>query len=562
MADIITDKINAETSTTANSDQFYEGTLKEPQAGEIIKGKVLCIAKDVVIIDIGYKSEGHIPLKEFMDTKGNLEVQIGDEIEALLENSDDEKGCLILSKEKAKQIKTWNEIEAAYQSGKPIEGKIVQKIKAGFSVDLNGVIAFLPGSQVDIWPVNNPDQLINNTFSFKVLQYDRRKPNIVISRRALLEEEREKSKQDTLGMLEDGKIIEGIIKNITNYGVFVDLGGIDGLLHITDISWGKTKHPSQIFKVGDRITTKILKFNKEEKKISLGLKQLKPDPWDTAAERYQVGTRVTGKVVSIVDYGAFVELEEGLEGLVHLSELCRAKIKHPSQKLKPGDTIEIKVLEIDSATKKLSLSLKQLKPSPWDELALKYPKGARIKGVVKNIADYGIFVGIEEGIDGLVHISDMSWKKIKHPAELFQKGQEIEAEVISIDKEKERLSLSTKKLQEDPWHDVEKKYHAGMSINGRITNIANFGAFVELGDGVEGLIHVSELTRGKKKGVNINIGDVVEAEVLNVDPEEKKIGLGLKGLINPVRDLSLNGINKGKESEKQSIKTAEEETTA
>ena len=551
MADVISDKINAETSTNANSDQFYEGTLKEPQVGEIIKGKVLCIAKDVVIIDIGYKSEGHIPLKEFMDTKGNLEVQIGDEIEALLENTDDEKGCLVLSKEKAKQIKTWNEIEAAYQSGKPIEGKIVQKIKAGFSVDLNGITAFLPGSQVDIWPVNNPDQLINNTFSFKVLQYDRRKPNIVISRRALLEEEREKSKQDTLGMLEDGKIIEGIIKNITNYGVFVDLGGIDGLLHITDISWGKTKHLSQIFKVGDRITTKILKFNKEEKKISLGLKQLKPDPWDTAAEKYQVGTRVTGKVVSIVDYGAFVELEEGLEGLVHLSELCWTKIKHPSQKLKPEDTIEVKVLEIDFATKKLSLSLKQLKPSPWDELALKYPKGARIKGVVKNIADYGIFVGIEEGIDGLVHISDMSWKKIKHPAELFQKGQEIEVEVISIDKEKERLSLSTKKLQEDPWHDVEKKYHAGMSINGRITNIANFGAFVELEDGVEGLIHISELIRGKKKGVNINIGDMVEVEVLNVDPEEKKIGLGLKGLIN-----------KGKEPEKQSIKTVEEETTA
>ena len=551
MADIISDKINAETSTNADSDQFYEETLKEPQAGEIIKGKVLCITKDVVIIDIGYKSEGHIPLKEFMDAKGNLEVQIGDEIEALLENTDDEKGCLVLSKEKAKQIKTWNEIEAAYQSGKPIEGKIVQKIKAGFSVDLNGITAFLPGSQVDIWPVNNPDQLINNTFSFKVLQYDRRKPNIVISRRALLEEEREKSKQDTLGMLEDGKIIEGIIKNITNYGVFVDLGGIDGLLHITDISWGKTKHPSQIFKVGDRITTKILKFNKEEKKISLGLKQLKPDPWDTAVEKYQVGARVTGKVVSIVDYGAFVELEEGLEGLVHLSELCWTKIKHPSQKLKLEDMIEVKVLEIDFATKKLSLSLKQLKPSPWDELALKYPKGARIKGVVKNIADYGIFVGIEEGIDGLVHISDMSWKKIKHPAELFQKGQEIEVEVISIDKEKERLSLSTKKLQEDPWHDVEKKYHAGMSINGRITNIANFGAFVELEDGVEGLIHISELIRGKKKGVNINIGDMVEVEVLNVDPEEKKIGLGLKGLIN-----------KGKEPEKQSIKVVEEETTA
>ncbi|MBI5328194.1 MAG: 30S ribosomal protein S1 [Deltaproteobacteria bacterium] len=551
MTDNLSSKIDTEISTGINSEQLYGGTIKEPHAGELIKGKAVCITKDVVIIDIGYKSEGHVPIKEFLNEKGNPEVKVGDEIEALIENTDDEKGYLLLSKEKAGQMRLWNEIEDAYKTGKAVEGKIVQKIKAGFSVDLNGIIAFLPGSQLDIWPVNNPDQFINNTFMFKVLQYDRRKPNIVVSRKAVLEEERERHKQDTAQTLEDGKVVDGIVKNITNYGVFVDLGGIDGLLHITDISWGKTKHPSQIFKVGDKISAKVIKFNKEEKKVALGLKQMKPNPWDTASEKYKVGMKVAGKVVSMVDYGAFVEIEQGLEGLIHLSELSWVKIKHPSQKLKIGDEIEVNVLEIDSGNKKLSLSLKQLKPSPWDEIALKYPKGIKIKGIVKNIADYGIFIGIEEGVDGLAHISEISWKKIKHPSELFQKGQEVEAEVISIDKDKERLSLSIKRLQKDPWQEVEERYHAGMSINGRITNIANFGAFVELEDGLEGLIHISELTRGSKKGVNITVGDTVETEVLNVDPEEKKIGLGFKALIS-----------RGKKSEEQDVKAAGEETTA
>lgn len=549
----MTDKTNAEISTGANAgSQFYEGDIKEPQAGEIIKGKVLCVAKDVVIIDIGYKAEGHIPLKEFLDAKGNIEVRIGDEIEALLESSDDEKGYLTLSREKARQIKAWNEIEAAYKSGKPIEGRVVQKIKAGFSVDLKGVTAFLPGSQADIWPVNNSDQFINKICQFKVLQYDRQKPNIVVSRAALLEEEREKIKQDTMQALEEGIVVEGVIKNITNYGVFVDLGGVDGLLHITDISWGKTKHPSDVFKVGDKISAKILKFNKEEKKISLGLKQMKPNPWDTAGERYQVGAKVIGNIVNIVDYGAFVEIEQGIEGLIHLSELSWTKLKHPSQKVRVGEALEVKILEIDCANKKLSLSLKQLEPTPWDEIALKYPQGARIKGVVKSIADYGVFVSIEEGIDGLVHISDMSRKKIKHPSELFQKGQEIEAEVISIDKDKERLSLSTKKLQKDPWHGIDERYHAGMSVNGRIANIANFGAFVALEDGIDGLIHVSELNRSKRKGINIKVGDEVEAEILNVDPEEKKIGLSLKRLVKA----------ESKKTASQGVKTLGEEIIA
>lgn len=531
MSDIISDKIGAEISSSGNDETFYEKALKEPRVGEIIKGKVVCIAKDVIIVDIGYKAEGHIPLKEFLDAHGSPQVKVGDEIEALLESAEDENGYVVLSKEKARQIRTWDEIEDAYKTGKAIDGKIIQKVKAGFNVDLSGVTAFLPGSQVDLRPVNNPDQLINNSFMFKVLQYDRQKPNIVVSRRAILEEERERNKKDILQTLEEGKIVDGVVKNITSYGVFVDLGGIDGLLHITDMSWGKVKHPSQAFKVGDKISAKILKFNKEENKISLGLKQIKPNPWDTAEEKYQAGTKVMGKVSSITDYGVFVEVEEGLEGLVHLSELGWAKLKHPSQRFKVGDAIEVKVLEIDCVNKKLSLSRKQAEPSPWDEMALKYPKGTKVKGVVKNIADYGIFVGIEEGVDGLVHISDMSWKKIKHPTELFQKGQEIEAEVLNIDKDKERLSLSIKAIQQDPWQGVEEKYHAGMSVIGKITNMANFGAFVELENGVEGLIHVSELTRGKKKGLNITVGDTVETEVLNVDPEERKIGLGFKGLV-------------------------------
>ena len=535
MSDTISDKIDAGiSSTSGNNEEFYEKAIKEPQVGEVIKGKVLCIAKDVIIVDIGYKAEGHIPLKEFLDANGIPQVKVGDEIEALLENAEDENGYVVLSKEKARQIMAWRGVEEAYRTGRAVEGRITQKIKAGFNVDLNGLTAFLPGSQADLMPVNNPDQLINSSFMFKVLQYDRQKPNIVVSRRAIMEEERERTNKDTIHTihtLEEGKIVDGVVKNIVNYGVFVDLGGIDGLLHITDMSWGKIRHPSDVFNIGDKISVKIIKFNKEENKVSLGLKQMKPNPWDTAKERYQVGAKVMGKVSSIADYGVFVELEEGLEGLVHLSELSWAKIKHPSQTFKIGDTVEVKILEIDHANKKLFLSRKQIEPSLWDELTLKYPKGARVKGVVKNIADYGVFVGIEEGVDGLVHISDMSWNKIKHPTELFQKGQEIEAEILNVDKDKERLSLSIKAVQKDPWLAIGGKYHAGISVSGKITNIAHFGAFVELEDGVEGLIHVSELIRGKKKGLEITVGDKVETEVLNVDPDERKIGLGLKGLV-------------------------------
>ncbi|OGQ40155.1 MAG: hypothetical protein A3A85_01695 [Deltaproteobacteria bacterium RIFCSPLOWO2_01_FULL_42_9] len=532
MTNNLPNKINAETpaDTDVTEIMFFERMVKELKEGEIIKVRVVGITKDVVVVDMEYKSEGQIPLKEFLDIKGNLTIKVGDEIEALMESSDDDRGYVVLSAAKAKQLRMWSEIEEAYNTGKTIEGRILQKIKGGFSVDLHGITAFLPGSQVDTRLMNNPDKLLNSLCIFKVLQYDRRKPNIVVSRRAVLEEERERIKKDTVHVLEEGKIVEGIVKNTTNYGVFVDLGGIDGLLHVSDISWGKIKNPADIFKVGDKISVKVLKFNKEENKIALGLKQIKPNPWDTVKEKYPIGSKINGVVVKFADYGAFVELEEGLEGLIHLSELSWAKIKDASQRLKIGDTVEVKMLEVDSANKKISLSLKQLEPNPWDEIEKKYPKGTKAKGTIKNITDFGVFIGLENGIDGLVHISDMSWKKIKHPTELFQKGQEAEAEVIGIDKDKQRLSLSTKGLHKNPWQGIADRYHAGMSVIGKVTNIANFGAFVELEDGVDGLIHVAELNRGKKKGVTLTVGAVVEAEVLNVDPEEKKIGLGLKGL--------------------------------
>src|SRR3990172_3733568 len=495
MTNNLPNKINAETpaDTDVTEIMFFERMVKELKEGEIIKVRVVGITKDVVVVDMEYKSEGQIPLKEFLDIKGNLTIKVGDEIEALMESSDDDRGYVVLSAAKAKQLRMWSEIEEAYNTGKTIEGRILQKIKGGFSVDLHGITAFLPGSQVDTRLMNNPDKLLNSLCIFKVLQYDRRKPNIVVSRRAVLEEERERIKKDTVHVLEEGKIVEGIVKNTTNYGVFVDLGGIDGLLHVSDISWGKIKNPADIFKVGDKISVKVLKFNKEENKIALGLKQIKPNPWDTVKEKYPIGSKINGVVVKFADYGAFVELEEGLEGLIHLSELSWAKIKDASQRLKIGDTVEVKIK-------------------------------------IKNIIDFGVFMGLENGIDGLVHISDMSWKKIKHPTELFQKGQEAEAEVIGIDKDKQRLSLSTKGLHKNPWQGIADRYHAGMSVIGKVTNIANFGAFVELEDGVDGLIHVAELNRGKKKGVTLTVGAVVEAEVLNVDPEEKKIGLGLKGL--------------------------------
>lgn len=509
-------------------EMLFESEVKELQDGDIIKGKVVQVTQDSVMVDIGYKSEGHVPLREFLDKDGNPTVKVGDEIAVLLERREDDRGYIVLSKAKADQLKIWDVIIESHDKGTPIDGIITQRIKGGFYVDIKGVTAFLPGSQVDLKPVRNPDKLIGQRFAFRVLKHNRRKSNVIVSRRSLLEDEREVLKKSTLETLAEGSVIEGLVKNITDYGAFVDLGGIDGLIHLTDLSWGKVTHPTQVLKIGDTVMVKVLKYNKEDGKISLGLKQTKEDPWLTVKDSYPSGTKVAGIVVNITDYGAFVELESGLEGLIHISEMSWTKLKHPSQKVKIGDNVEVVVLDADPAAKRISLGMKQVEANPWIDAEKRYPKGTRIKGAVKNITDFGVFVGIEDGIDGLVHVSDLTWRKIKHPSETVKKGQEIEAVVLNIDSANKRFSLSTKLLEKNPWEGVGERYKPGMTIDGRVTSVADFGAFVELEPGLEGLVHVSELSRGKKKGADIQVGDIVEVEVLNVDPDDNKIGLSIR----------------------------------
>jgi small subunit ribosomal protein S1 len=468
-----------------------------------------------------------------MDSDGNLQAEVGQEVDVLLERAEDEDGIIILSREKAAKIKVWDEISRVYNEDGVITGTIVGRVKGGMSVDI-GVPAFLPGSQVDLRPVRNLDALIGQTFQFKILKFNKKRSNIVLSRRVLLEKEREEKKRETLKILEEGRVMEGVVKNITDYGVFVDLGGIDGLLHITDMSWGRVNHPSDMFSIGDKITVKVLHFDRERERVSLGLKQLKEDPWKHAAEKYPVGTRVQGRVVSLADYGAFVEVEEGVEGLIHVSEMSwTRKVRHPSKVVQVGDIVEAVVLSINPEAKRISLGMKQVEPNPWDVIAEKYPVGTTIEGKVKNITDFGIFIGIDEGIDGLVHISDISWtKRIKHPSELFKKGDEVQAVVLNIDRENERFSLGIKQLQPDPWEEIPYKYQVGTKVTGTVTNVTDFGVFVELEEGIEGLIHVSEISQEKiKTPVGMfEVGDTVTAKVVSVSRRERKIGLSLRRL--------------------------------
>jgi len=513
--------------------ELYEESMKSPQEGDLVSGEIVQIDKDFVLVDIGYKSEGQIQINEFLDSEGNLNAAVGDRVDVLLERREDEDGLIILSKEKAAKIKVWDQIRDIYKNDGTIHGRIVSRIKGGMSVDI-GLQAFLPGSQIDLKPVRDFDSLINTTHDFKILKYNRRRGNIVLSRRAILEEERAAQKKETLKVLEEEAVLDGIVKNITDYGLFVDLGGIDGLLHITDMSWGRVGHPSEMYKIGDAIQVKVLNFDPETEKVSLGLKQLKPDPWTEADQQYAVGTRIHGRVVSLADYGAFVEVEEGIEGLIHISEMSwTRKIRHPSQILKVGDEVEAMVLNIDTDSKRISLGLKQTEPNPWEVIGEKYPVGTTIEGKIKNITDFGVFIGIDEGIDGLVHISDISWtKRIKHPSEIYKKGQEVQAVVLNIDKENERFSLGIKQLAIDPWDEVPEKYRPGTRITGRVTNITDFGVFVELEEGIEGLIHVSELA--KEKGGNplsrFKVDDIIQAKVINVNRVDKKIGLSVRKL--------------------------------
>ena len=513
---------------------LYEESLKTLEEGQILRGIVVDITPDHVTVDVGYKSEGQIPMQEFLKRDKKVDVKIGDRIDVLLEKKEGEEGLLTLSKEKADKIKVWKDISRSCREGEVIEGEIVGKVKGGLSVDIGRIQAFLPGSQIDLKPVRNLDALIGQRLKFKVIKFNRKRNNIVLSRRVLLDEERKQLREETLINLKEGDIIEGTVKNLTDYGAFIDLGGMDGLLHITDISWGRIGHPSEKLSVGDRIKVKVLHFDREKEKISLGLKQALPDPWESVYQEYPVESRIKGKVVNVTDYGVFVELEEGVEGLVHISELTWSKkMKHPSKIVHIGDTVEVMVLDCDPVKRRISLGMKQIEPNPWALIEEKYPVGTKVVGRVKTVTDFGIFIGFDEGVDGLVHVSEMSWtKKIKHPSELYKKGQEVEALVLNIDRKNERFSLGIKQLTPDPWKDVARRYRKGEVVVGKVTNVTDFGAFVELEEGIEGLVHVSEISREKveKPSDVLKVGDTLSAVVLHIDPHDRRIGLSIKGL--------------------------------
>jgi small subunit ribosomal protein S1 len=513
---------------------LYEESLKTLEEGQILRGIVVDITPDHVTVDVGYKSEGQIPMQEFLKRDKKVDVKIGDRIDVLLERKESEEGALILSKEKADRINVWKDISRSCREGEVIEGEIVGKVKGGLSVDIGHIQAFLPGSQIDLKPIRNLDALIGQRLRFKVIKFNRKRNNIVLSRRVLLDEERKQLREETLKNLKEGDIVEGTVKNLTDYGAFIDLGGMDGLLHITDISWGRIGHPSEKLSVGDRIKVKILHFDQEKEKVSLGLKQALPDPWESLPLKYPIGSRLKGKVVNVTDYGVFVELEEGVEGLVHISELTWSKkMKHPSKIVHIGDTVEVMVLDCDPAKRRISLGMKQIEPNPWALIEEKYPVGTKVVGRVKTVTDFGIFIGFDEGVDGLVHVSEMSWtKKIKHPSELYKKGQEVEAVVLNIDRKNERFSLGIKQLTPDPWRDVARRYRKGEVVVGKVTNVTDFGAFVELEEGIEGLVHVSEISREKveKPSDVLKVGDTLSAVVLHIDPHDRRIGLSIKGL--------------------------------
>jgi len=535
-------KVEATGSSFAD---LFEKSVRQIKEGEVVRGRVLSVDEDNVQIDVGFKSEGLVPTWEFMDDDGTLLVRAGDEVDVLVEEAEDAQGRIVLSKEKADRLLVWEEISRAYKADQPVEGIIVARVKGGLAVDI-GVKAFLPGSQVDLRPVRNLESVVNQKFKFKIIKFNKRRGNIVLSRRALLETERKKLREATLGTLAPGQIVDGVVKNLTDYGAFVDLGGIDGLLHVTDMSWGRVNHPSELFQVGDEIKIKVLKFDPESERVSLGLKQIQPDPWIDASMRYSMGKRIKGKVVSLTDYGAFVELEPGVEGLIHVSEMSWTKrIKHPSKVLAVGDDAEAVVLDVDERERKISLGMKQIEPNPWSVIEQTYPIGTRVSGVVRNITNFGVFVGLEEGIDGLVHVSDISWtEQIKHPSEKFKKGDTVDAVVLKIDKENEKFSLGIKQLQPNPWEAILRKYPVGSEVSGTVSSLAEFGAFVRLEDGIEGLIYSSELSteRVEKPEDVVQPGQAVTALITRVDPVEQKISLSIRALTDREQRESLKKI--------------------
>ena len=539
----------SETQTTSGSgDSFAElfGNVDRSfKEGEIASGKVLSIDNDFVQIDIGFKSEGMIASWEFMTEEGEITIAVGDTVEVLVEEVENEDGQLVLSKEKAERLKVWDEISNAYDNEEAVEGTIVARVKGGLSVDI-GVKAFLPGSQVDLRPVRNLEALLGEKANFKIIKFNKRRGNIVLSRRALLETERKKMRETTLETLDEGQILDGVIKNLTDYGAFIDLGGIDGLLHITDMSWGRINHPSELFQVGDEIKVKVLKFDSENERVSLGLKQIQPDPWIDAGMRYPLGMRIQGKVVSLTDYGAFIELEPGIEGLVHVSEMSWTKrVKHPSKVVSIGDEVEAVVLDVDERDRKISLGMKQIEENPWTVIEERYPVGTNVSGQVRNITNFGIFVGLEEGIDGLVHVSDISWtEQVKHPSDRFEKGDEVEAIVLKIDKENEKFSLGIKQLQPNPWDSILKKYTVGSEVTGPVTSVTDFGVFVKLEDGIDGLVYSSELAadRIETPSEHFKEGQEITALVVKVDANEQKISLSIRAVNDKAERAALKEI--------------------
>jgi small subunit ribosomal protein S1 len=513
--------------------EVYDETLRDFEEGEIVKGVVVKIDRDEVMVDVGYKSEGYIPLSEFGTMPdGTPRVKVGDPVDVYLLRKEDQDGLVVLSKEIADQKIVWDSIAEAYERGEVVQGKIVRRIKGGLKVEIGNVKAFLPASQVELRPVQNFDRYIGKSLDMKVIKLSRRRRNIVLSRRIILEEELEAKRQATLATLEAGQIREGIVKNITQFGAFIDLGGVDGLLHKSDMSWGRVNHPSEVVSVGDKVEVMVLSVDVEAGKISLGMKQKTPDPWLSVEEKYPVGSTLSGKVVNIVDYGAFVELEPGVEGLIHVSEMSwTRRVPHPSKILRKGDVIQARVLDVDAAKQKISLGIKQLQPNPWELLSEKYPVGSRIVGMVRNLTDFGAFVEIEEGIDGLIHVSDLSWaKRVMNPADILSEGDEVEAVVLSIDAEKQRVSLGLKQIEPDPWIQVPEKYAIGSIVRGKIVNITSFGAFAKLEEGVEGLIHISEMDERHVDNPEdiVSVGEELDLKVISLDPEERRIGLSLK----------------------------------
>jgi small subunit ribosomal protein S1 len=512
---------------------MYDVSFKNFAEGEVVRGIVLRVTESEVIVDVGYKSEGVIPIEEFRDETGKISIKQGETVDVLLEKTEDREGYVVLSKEKAEKMKVWDDVERAYQERRVVTGRVIERVKGGLAVDI-GVRAFLPGSQVDIRPVRNLDSLKGQEIRMRVIKVNKKRGNIVLSRKAVLEEENAERKHQTLETLEEGKVLMGTVKNITEYGAFVDLGGIDGLLHITDMSWGRVNHPNEVLNVGDEIKVVVLKFDRESERVSLGYKQLQADPWTTATLKYPAGARIKGKVVSITDYGAFIELEQGIEGLIHVSEMSWSKkVKHPSKILVVGQEVECQVLGIDQEAHRISLGLKQVESNPWMQLVEKYPVSSKIKGKVRNLTEFGAFVEVEEGIDGLIHISDLSWtKRIKHPSELLKKGDVVEAIVLNIDAENQRLSLGLKQLATDIWDEFFSHHKVGDIVEGKIVRLTNFGAFVELAEGIEGLVHVSELDekRIEKPEEHFKPGDTYPMKIIKVQEGEKKIGLSLRAV--------------------------------